>query len=179
NIVARASSDQIDARLVAFTPQTPLRPARQPAPTTSGTAARVEFDVASEHFLGQSFNLNPADANGGRLVLASSLDQALRPLRALQRQILFTALAACAVAIVACRIIAMRIARPIQELVAGTRRIASGQFDSPVNADRRDELGILAQSFNQMSQGLKERDGLREERTKIERDLAVARRIQM
>src|SRR5947208_8307576 len=30
-----------------------------------------------------------------------------------------------------------------------------------------------------MSQGLKERDGLREERTKIERDLAVARRIQM
>src|SRR5437660_5078384 len=38
---------------------------------------------------------------------------------------------------------------------------------------------MLAASFNEMSQGLKERDGLREERTKIERDLALARKIQM
>src|SRR5205814_1477847 len=162
-IVARASSDQSDAGLTAFTPDTPLRPATQASATASGSAARVEFDIAGEHFLGQSFNLNPSDPSAGRLILASSLDQALLPLRKLQRQILLTALAACAVAIVACRIIAMRIARPIQALVAGTRRIAAGQFDDPVEIHRRDELGALADSFNQMSQGLKERDGLREQ----------------
>jgi phosphoserine phosphatase len=71
------------------------------------------------------------------------------------------------------------IARPIRELVAGTRRIAEGEFDAPVRIHRRDELGVLADSFNQMSEGLKEREGLLEERVKIQRDLALARKIQM
>jgi phosphoserine phosphatase len=38
---------------------------------------------------------------------------------------------------------------------------------------------LLAQALNDMSQGLAERETLREERTKMERDLAVARQIQM
>jgi len=97
----------------------------------------------------------------------------------LQRSVLLTALAACLVAVVLCRVIASMIAKPIGELVAGTRRIAAGQFDSPVKVDRRDELGMLANSFNEMAQGLKERDALRDDRVKLERDLAVARKIQM
>jgi serine phosphatase RsbU (regulator of sigma subunit) len=178
-IVARASTDPTDRRVTAFTANTPLRPSQGRVPTSGPTVERVEFQTQGEHFLGQAFNLNPTDARAGRLVLASSLDQALAALRALQRNILLTTLITCAVAVVACRFLANMISRPIQDLVAGTRRIAAGQFDTPVQSRRRDELGVLAESFNQMSQGLKERDGLREERVKIERDLAVARRIQM
>ena len=107
-------------------------------------------------------------------VLGSSLDQALIPLHRMQRSILLLTLIACAVAILACRVIATMISRPIGELVQGTQRIAAGQFDTPVQVHRRDELGTLAESFNQMSQGLRERVNLLEARMKIERDLAVA-----
>ena len=179
SVVARASSDLADLRVQAFAANTPMRPAQQAKPAVAGAADRVEFDVGGEHYLGQSFNLDPAEAKTGRLILASSLDQALQPLHRLQRSVLWTALAACLVAVVACRAIASIIAKPIAELVAGTRRIAAGQFDTPVRFNRRDELGTLADSFNQMAQGLKERDGLRDERVKLERDLSVARKIQM
>jgi serine phosphatase RsbU (regulator of sigma subunit) len=160
-------------------PETPLVKIDQGSSATTGTADHVKFDLEGEKFLGQSFDVKADNASKSRMVLASSLDRALAPLRRLQRQILITAVVACLIAIVACRFIARIISRPIQELVAGTRRIADGQFDSPVQIRRRDELGTLADSFNTMAQGLKERDGLREERVKIERDLALARKIQM
>jgi serine phosphatase RsbU (regulator of sigma subunit) len=181
-IVARASSDPTDPRIAAFSADTSLRLTAHRALAASrslSTFDSVEFTNAGEHYVGQSFDLRPAEANSGKLVLASSLDQALVPLRNLQKQIVLCTAIACLVAIVACRWIARRIARPIQELLTGTERIAAGQFDEPVRVLRRDELGKLADAFNQMSQGLKERDHLRDERMRIEHDLSLARKIQM
>jgi serine phosphatase RsbU (regulator of sigma subunit) len=172
-VVARGSAGPANGQFEAFTGDTTLKPV-EGGPATAGNAGRVEFVSAGEHFLGQSFNLGQA----GHLVLAASLDQALAPLHRLQRTILLIAAVTCAVAFVACRMIASMIARPIRELVAGTQRIAAGRFDTPVPTGRRDELGALAGSFNQMAEGLRERDMLREERVKIERDMSVARKIQ-
>ncbi len=177
NVIARAASDSSNEHYKEFGSQTALIPA--PRSAIASDLQPIEFTLGGERFVGQSFPLDPQNAKSGRLVLASSLDRALIPLHRLQRSILLTALIACVIAIIACRIIARMIARPIQELVEGTRRIAAGKFDSPVAIRRRDELGMLADSFNQMSQGLKERDILLAERLKIERDMAVARKIQM
>jgi serine phosphatase RsbU (regulator of sigma subunit) len=182
NVVARASADPGDQRLASFASHTPLH-ARDHgtlgARESLSSFDSVEFNNAGERYLGKAFDLAPAGAAGGKLILASSLDQALLPLRNLQKQILLLTLVACAVAVVACRLIAARIARPVQELVTGTQRIAAGRFDDPVNIHSRDELGALASAFNQMSQGLKERDALREKDVKMQHDLALARKIQM
>ncbi|HTL27598.1 MAG TPA: SpoIIE family protein phosphatase, partial [Tepidisphaeraceae bacterium] len=182
NIVARACADPGDERIKQFTADTALKTrARGTLGQQRSLRAydSIELTNAGEHYLGKAFDLAPAGASNGKLVLASSLDQALLPLRSLQRQILFCTIIACAVAVLACRYIAGRIANPVQELVIGTQRIASGEFDEPVKIRRRDELGTLASAFNQMSQGLKERDALREKDMKIQHDLAIARRIQM
>ncbi len=48
-------------------------------------------------------------------------------------------------------LIAREITDPIQELVAGTREVASGDLDYRVDIDARDEVGMLADSFNQMT----------------------------
>lgn len=48
-----------------------------------------------------------------------------------------------------------RLARPIKDLVGGTQLIASGNFDVKVSLSSADELGILAESFNQMAASLK------------------------
>ncbi|MBC8107021.1 MAG: SpoIIE family protein phosphatase [Anaerolineae bacterium] len=181
-IVAKASSDPSDARMDMFTPQTPItRRGRGMLPASRSLTSyeSIEFDSGGERYLGQSFDLRPTEAEGGQLILASSLDHALAPLRTLQKQIVLCTLIACGVAVLACQWIARRIARPIQQLVDGTQRIAAGQFDQPVDAQRGDELGKLAKAFNEMSAGLKERDVLRDERTKVQRDLALARKIQM
>ncbi len=50
------------------------------------------------------------------------------------------------------------IARPILELVQATRRVAEGDLNTQVSVRSGDEIGMLAHAFNQMVQGLRERD---------------------
>jgi histidine kinase len=47
--------------------------------------------------------------------------------------------------------------RPIKELIAGTRRMAKGEYDRKVAIDREDEMGQLAQAINQMGQEIGEK----------------------
>jgi two-component system NtrC family sensor kinase len=54
------------------------------------------------------------------------------------------------------------LARPIGRLIDGTKRIAAGQFDFRFDRTRRDEIGILEESFNAMTGRIKaHRDELR------------------
>jgi signal transduction histidine kinase len=48
-------------------------------------------------------------------------------------------------------LIARDITNPIQKLVAGTQEVAGGNLDHRVDIDARDEVGMLADSFNQMT----------------------------
>ena len=47
-----------------------------------------------------------------------------------------------------------RIVAPIQDLVAGTRAVAKGDFDTRLPEPTRDEIGFLISSFNDMTQQL-------------------------
>lgn len=51
--------------------------------------------------------------------------------------------------------LARRITEPIQALADGTRRISSGDLDHQVEVAVDDELGVLVNAFNQMTQELK------------------------
>ena len=63
--------------------------------------------------------------------------------------------------------------KPINELVRGTRLIASGNLDTMIQASSKDELGVLAQSFNQMAVSLKENQtALQEAKKNLEQKVA-------
>ncbi len=49
------------------------------------------------------------------------------------------------------------LSRPINEISAAARKVATGDLKVSVRADRKDELGDLARRFNEMVQGLRER----------------------
>ena len=49
---------------------------------------------------------------------------------------------------------ARRLVRPIQDLVAGTRAVAKGDFDMRLPLTSHDEMGILVHSFNDMTRRL-------------------------
>jgi len=51
-------------------------------------------------------------------------------------------------------ILSRRLVQPIQDLVAGTRAVAEGDFDTRLPTPTRDEIGFLISSFNDMTQRL-------------------------
>lgn len=66
-------------------------------------------------------------------------------------------------------LVARRTTRPVQELEAFTRRVASGDLDARVDVRGHDELADLARSFNRMTRELKEN---RAQLVKAEKDAA-------
>jgi sigma-B regulation protein RsbU (phosphoserine phosphatase) len=75
------------------------------------------------------------------------------------------------------------ISRPIVNLTAMTRRIAGGDFTQRIDIPARNEIGILATSFNEMTRRLNESiENLKvttAAKERIESELKIAREIQM
>ncbi len=60
-------------------------------------------------------------------------------------------------------LVARSIARPLKQMAGAAKKISMGDLDIKLDATHRsDEVGILAQSFTQMAEGLKERDFIRD-----------------
>ena len=95
------------------------------------------------------------------VVLQRSLNDALAPYRELQATLKFLAAAGLLVCIIGSVIIARGVAKPVKTLVAGTDRVAEGDYEHQVNIEQKDEIGQLAAAFNHMTQGLADRDRVR------------------
>jgi adenylate cyclase len=59
--------------------------------------------------------------------------------------------------------LAWQVTRPLLALIAGTQAVAKGDFDYRVPVTQNDEMGDLAQAFNQMAKGLRERELYRQQ----------------
>ena len=66
----------------------------------------------------------------------------------------FVLLLSLLTAIAGAFILSRRLVAPIQDLVAGTRAVAMGDFDTRLPTPTRDEIGFLISSFNDMTQRL-------------------------
>jgi serine phosphatase RsbU (regulator of sigma subunit) len=75
--------------------------------------------------------------------------------------------------------LAKSITGSVHELFAGTERVRHGDFTHKIAVTAQDQLGELAQSFNQMTASIE--DLLREqaEKKRLEEELRIAREIQM
>ncbi len=54
-----------------------------------------------------------------------------------------------------CIILYKLVSKPVALLEAGMKRIAGGDLDSPIDINTRDEMGLLARTFNSMTRDLK------------------------
>ena len=66
----------------------------------------------------------------------------------------FVLLLSLLAAIYGALVLSRRLVAPIQDLVAGTRAVAMGDFDTRLPTPTRDEIGFLVTSFNDMTQRL-------------------------
>jgi class 3 adenylate cyclase len=97
------------------------------------------------------------DPDALTVVSLQSRDKAIAPYRRIQMGLVLLGLIAAAVGVTGSAVLARSITAPIAKLAEGTREVAAGNFDFKMNVSRRDEIGALAESFNQMTQGLRER----------------------
>src|SRR5690606_40789300 len=65
-----------------------------------------------------------------------------------------TTLAATAIALLTSQVLAHGITRPLREMTAAAKRMAHGDYSRRVRASSRDEVGELAEAFNQMAADL-------------------------
>jgi two-component system OmpR family sensor kinase len=97
------------------------------------------------------------------LVLASSLREPLANVRLVERRLVLAGLVALAVALLGGYAAAWGFARRIRRLERAADRIAGGRFDEPVEDRGADELGELAEAFDQMRQRLAQLEHARRE----------------
>ncbi len=100
------------------------------------------------------------------VVIRQSENEALAPVHELRQNLLFFGAALIAIAFVIIVIITRDVLGRIRMLTAASKRIANGDLTSPINTAQKDEVGILAQTFEDMRSKLKKSYGELEQRTK-------------
>ena len=96
----------------------------------------------------------PVETDKGRLFIIVVLDSAHTLTNVLEQQSSRSALYTLAVLFVTTLITGIFVwhfTRPIKELSTAARKVAGGNFDVQVPADRADEMGTLAAAFNEMT----------------------------
>jgi len=69
--------------------------------------------------------------------------------------------------------------KPIEQITKFARAIGGGDFESRIDLERKDEIGELASSMNWMVEEISRREKALLEKERIERDLEMAREMQM
>lgn len=75
------------------------------------------------------------------------------------------AIGACAAAILAGVLLSQRFLRPLEELTTAISAMKGGNYDQKVKVRTKDELGVLAETFNQMSAEIHRANQLRRQMT--------------
>ncbi len=70
------------------------------------------------------------------------------------------------------------IVRPVRRLTQGALAIGGGNLETQIKVRSRDELGILASSFNQMTASLRQAQEELLEKQRIQQELSIAQEIQ-
>ncbi len=95
------------------------------------------------------------------VVLQRPLAEALQPYDSLFTTLLAVGSAGLVLALVGAVAGARRMSRPVRELVRVARQVSAGDFGTAVSGGRRDELGELGTTFNEMLAGLRDRERVR------------------
>jgi signal transduction histidine kinase len=127
--------------VVQFTNENQQLPAWIPPTTTT------DFGEAGAFYF-------PVQTDKGRRFIIVVLDSANTLTNVLERQSSRSALYTLAVLFVTTLVTGFfvwRFTRPIKDLSTAARKVAGGDFDVQVPADRLDEMGTLASAFNEMT----------------------------
>lgn len=117
------------------------------------SSQQFEIDRAGEKSLAQ---VTPYEGTGSRwwIVVAIPEDTYLAPINQQINKTLALMVISLIISVILLTLVSWRITQPILRLNYASKSFASGNWSERVSIDRRDELGDLAASFNQMANQL-------------------------
>jgi adenylate cyclase len=98
--------------------------------------------------------LSPVGDGAAARIVAVPLGPVLAPFERIQRVATLAGIVALLLAGLLATVLSRGLTRPVQRLVAATRRVAAGEYDVRVPVTAQDEIGTLAEAFNGMAEGL-------------------------
>ncbi|MFM0642696.1 EAL domain-containing protein [Paraburkholderia bryophila] len=114
------------------------------------------FDLIDDY--GTRVVLLASDGEPVVAILQRSLKEAMAPYHRLQTTLFILTLIGVAVSIGGSVFTARSVTRPIGALTRFSQRIGQGDYSEPIEVSHRDEIGELAAAFNQMREGIAERE---------------------
>jgi len=116
------------------------------------------IDWSRDPAASETFHAMPLKGRNGELLGVLLLGSSRKELVTLKRDILKTAgvvsLAAVLIGLLLSWWISRRITRPVEELSAAAREVATGRWDTQIDVKGTDEVGQLATAFNDMTRTL-------------------------
>jgi diguanylate cyclase len=91
-------------------------------------------------------------------VLQRSVADATALFDRLRKTLLALGLGSVLLSLIGSALIALNITRPVNRLAAAAARIQGGDYSTPVEVHRKDEIGLLANGFDQMREGIFHRE---------------------
>lgn len=110
--------------------------------------------------------------------LATDLAESEARAAATRNRVMLVALVVLAIGILVAALYGISLARPIKALTVQAERIAVGDLSSRVPVTRRDELGVLAASFNMMVDEISALLVEQAQKASLEKEMELARQVQ-
>jgi len=123
-------------------------------------AGGSEWSIRSER-------LAPDDPAQGERVVAVPLDDVLAPFDRIRRALLLGGGGSLLLSALLGAWLSRSLTRPVKALVAATGKVAEGDYEAEVKVASRDEMGTLADAFNDMTRGLLLRERYRSVLNKV------------
>jgi two-component system, OmpR family, phosphate regulon sensor histidine kinase PhoR len=182
--LAKALGQEIDSRITIIAPDgTVLGDSLENPADMETHAARPEVVDALAKGTGESTRFSTTlneqmmyvavavkyqDSVAGVVRVALPLTAVARNISHITRTVILATLIISIVAVLAAWLITRSMTRPIRELTAASKSISTGQLRQKITVSTRDEIGRLAQAFNDMSSSLKAHvDSISTEKTKL------------
>ncbi len=97
----------------------------------------------------------------GEVHMGISLEGIQNTIRDAKGKLLNVAVLSIFIGIAGAYLLAMLIAGPIKKLVNAMRKVAKGDLEQTVRIRRKDEIGLLGWNFNNMTEGLREKEKIK------------------
>jgi len=155
--------------------------------TKNGDVARVRIGSGSDWIYGAPIKLGDSAVGTLRIgvstaglekELAKSLAVADERSKASQQRLLLIAAAVLLIGILLAALQGVGLARPIRALTVQANKIAAGDLKSRVPEGRRDELGVLAGTFNFMANEIQHLLAEQRQKVSLEKEMELARQVQ-
>ncbi len=125
-------------------------------------AGLKQYRAENETHIGQLLTLNESTSPLIMAFVQQSLDKALAPYNTLSNYVTWIFIGSIAGVLLLIVALSKNVTRSLTNLSRAARSIANGDLNARIDVAGNDEFGLLSRTFNEMTEGLKEKEQVRD-----------------